>query len=259
MGEHLASAPLVEALLEVRWKLREEANSPPLDPAYPLIVGLLYEQIKGEYGYVEVLPQSRLLPPQIAPYLVTHRFRVGQNRWPLVQIGPGLATLNFTTSYTWGDFSRAAQEFMTRTADAYRAAASESLILSQVALRYINAVHFDFQTQNVFDFLRDKLHIKCELPPGLTLSADGGLPSTFRFQVAYPLHHPAGSGLLVISQGQKDGQPALVWDLLVASAGADTPGLGEFADWLSQAHEVIENSFFALIEGDLHRRFQGGA
>ena len=110
MGEHLKHAPLVEALLELRWELQQDGESlPARDPAYPLIVGLLYGQVKEGYPCIEALPQSRL-PAEVIPFLPTHRFRIGASEWPLVQIGPGIATLNFTASYRWQRFQAAAEE-----------------------------------------------------------------------------------------------------------------------------------------------------
>jgi uncharacterized protein (TIGR04255 family) len=81
-GEHLKHAPLVEALLELRWELQQDGESlPARDPAYPLIVGLLYGQVKEDYPFIEALPQSHL-PAEVIPFLPTHRFRIGVRIYP---------------------------------------------------------------------------------------------------------------------------------------------------------------------------------
>ncbi len=124
MGEHLKNAPLVEALLELRWELQQEAEPlPARDSAYPLIVGLLYGQVKNVYPFIEALSQSHL-PAELIPFVPTHRFRIGADQWPLVQIGPGIATLNFTTLYRWEGFRATAAEFIEHLASAYESAAA---------------------------------------------------------------------------------------------------------------------------------------
>lgn len=259
MDEQLKNPPLVEALLELRWKLQPVENMPPVDPAYPVIVGLLYDRVKDRYRFQETAPEARLLPPEILPYRATHRFRVGDGQWPLVQIGPGVAVLNFTTSYTWSRFSKAASTFIGNLKEAYQVATDTIPELGQVLLRYINSLDFPFGEQDVLDFMRDKLHIACAVPdemvdPGTV----AGPPASVRFEVRYPLRNPAGLGILNVRRGTKMDNPALVWELLVVSAGEEAPDLDELSQWLQDAHHVIEEWFFELIKGNLYQSFKGG-
>lgn len=259
MYEQLKNPPLVEALLEVRWRLQAKENMPPVDPAYPVVVGLLYDRVMDQYRFQETAPEAHLVPPEMLPYRATHRFRVSEGQWPLVQIGPGVAALNFTTSYTWNKFSKAATAFCEKLKDAYRVATDRMPQLTRVTLRYINSLEFRFEEQNVLDFMRDMLHIACAVPdemvdPGTV----AGPPASVRFEVRYPLRTPAGLGVLNVRQGAKMDNPALVWELLVMSAGEEVPDLDELPKWLSAAHDVVERWFFTLIKGALHELFEGG-
>ena len=65
--------------------------------------------------------------------------------------------------------------------------------------------------------------------------------------------------MLNLGRGQKNDSPALVWDLLFISVGNDVPGFDELAQWLSDAHDILEKWFFTLIEGDLYHEFKGDA
>ncbi len=259
MYEELKNPPLVEALLDVRWRLQAKENMPPVDPAYPVVVGLLYDRVMDQYRFQETAPEAHLVPPEMLPYRATHRFRVGEGQWPLVQIGPGVAALNFTTSYTWNRFSKAAFTFVEKLRDAYRVATDRIPELTRVTLRYINSLEFRFEEQNVLDFMRDKLHIACAIPREMvTPDTIAGPPASLRFEVRYPLTRPRALGILNVRRGRRADKAAIVWELMVLSADAQVPDLDELPQWLSEAHDVIERWFFRLIEGDLYGLFQGG-
>lgn len=258
MGEHLQNAPLVEALLELKWALHQDSEAAPLrDLAYPTIIGLLYGQVKNDYPFIERLPQS-ILPAEVIPSLPTHRFRKGENEWPLIQIGPGIATLNFTVSYSWETFQSAALRLANDFMSSYESAVTNPPLLQQITLRYINAIPFQFKDQDVYDFLESKLHVILQFPTMMTESLSNGQTEYLNLQVNYRLAKPAGIGALTIGRGEKQGKPTLVWDLAIASFGTDVPNLTGLSSWLSEAHSVLQNWFLTLVHGDLLESFKGG-
>jgi hypothetical protein len=174
-----------------------------------------------------------------------------------VQIGPGIATLNFTASYRWERFQAAAEQFIEHLKRAYESAVSLRPHLQQVTLRYINAVPFQFEEQDIYDFLRSKLHITLELPRAIVEMSTQGLAASLNLTVNYPLGKPRGMGVLNIGRGQTSGAQALVWDLILASTGSDVPSLDELAPWLSDAHDVLGRWFLTLVEGELLDNFKG--
>lgn len=101
----LRKKPLVEVILEVRWgpTLAVDAPPPDPDPNYSLLVGRLFDRVRQAYPFHEQLPTAQL-PDQMVPGVPQHRFRPAPNDWPLVQLGPGLLTVNETAKYTWSDF-----------------------------------------------------------------------------------------------------------------------------------------------------------
>ena len=51
---------------------------------------------------------------------------------------------------------------------------------------------------------------------------------------------------------------AMVWETTVESAGDNLPKMPEgFASWINAAHELTDDWFFKMIEGELERRFAG--
>ena len=95
---NLKNKPLIEAIFEIRWKLQEgPEKGMRIDPHYKLLIGRIYEKIKDKYTFHEQLPTASM-PDEIAGYIIQHRFRKKENEWPLIQLGPGIITLNDTKS-----------------------------------------------------------------------------------------------------------------------------------------------------------------
>ena len=247
--DHLPSKPLVEALLEVKWG---EANRP--DPAYPVIVGRLYEKLKDRYPAIEDLDLAQF-PPGLAVQVPRHRFRTADHQWPLVQIGPGIAVLNDTEGYSWTDFRKRALEFFPEVESAHPH--PETLGVTSLKLEYIDAVEFDYRSDDIRAFLESKLHLEVRLPQELF---DGqpleNRPAHLLAQFAFPTLEPRGRIQLMVSTGRKQDAPAVILHTSVWSEGADAKdGWGRLDEWLDGAHRFIRHWFFALVAGDLLEEF----
>ena len=95
-SRELKHKPLVEAILELKWREAPEAEMIRY-PYYGVLVGRLSDRVEEEYPFQERLPTADL-PELIAGQMqvATHRFRSAANEWPLIQIGPGVMTFNET-------------------------------------------------------------------------------------------------------------------------------------------------------------------
>lgn len=254
MERRLRKPPLLEALLELRWGLvQEQPGSPPLDPGYPVVVGLLYDRVKSDLPFIEDLPQSRL-PPEVLQWVVTHRFRRAAGQWPLIQIGPGIASVNFVQDYAWGAFEPEALRLIQALTAAFQLAASRELPFEKALLRYINAFEVATIGDGALFFLRDSLHVKLELPP--PGKSGTGAPERFRLETSFGLEVPKGLAILGAAVGQREGKAALFLDLSVQSSGRDIRFPEGFQAWLESAHRVVEDWFFTLIAGPLENRLQ---
>jgi uncharacterized protein (TIGR04255 family) len=160
----LKNKPLVEAILEIKWRLvpavkvsgPAQMAVPALDPHYRLLLGRLYDRFQKDYPVHEQLPTANL-PDEMVGQVVQHRFRVAKDDWPLVQVGPGVFTVNDTRDYTWTDFQRRAREAVGRLYDAHPAVSE--LRIQSLVLRYIDAVEYNYDQEDAFAFLRDKLKV----------------------------------------------------------------------------------------------------
>lgn len=254
--KELKFKPLVEAILEVRWALQSLGVGREHDPHYRLLLGRFSDRVKDDYPAYEQLPLASV-PDELIGHTVQHRFRVEQKRWPLLQLGPGVMTVNSTSDYTWADFQ---PRVLTAVERLYKShPKTDEFKVSQLILRYIDAVEFDYRGADAYAFLREKLKLDLRLPENLF--DDTGVksrPATFSWQTAFSSNSPPGIINVKFATGQKEGQPAIIWESTVQSTGDDLPSLPDaFGKWFEEAHKLTDDWFFKLIEGDLERRFSG--
>lgn len=257
MAKELKNKPLVEAILEVRWKLQGGLPGSQTDPHYKLLLGRLFDRMLTDYPEHEQLPTANI-PDDMVGHVVQHRFRVAANSWPLVQVGPGVFTVNSTADYIWTDFRPRVLSAIKKLYDAHPKVGD--LKITNLILRYIDAVDFDYETGNTFEFLRDKLKLNISLPDNLFEGTGvGNKPSGLTWQCAFKCERPKGIINVRCATGQKGSTPAVVWETTVQSAEGDLPEMPkDFEGWLDAAHKITDDWFFKMIEGELERRFSGG-
>lgn len=265
----LESNPLLEAWLEIRWQLESGVVSGFMrDAGFPFALGTFYVSVRDQFKYREDLEASHA-PQEMFPYVVRHRFRPGEDEWPLLQLGPGVGTVNFTSPYTWGDFKETALYLREKLLAAY---SETELKMQMVALRYRNGVQFEYLSSNILDFLKHNLNTSVTLPihiPGSGSSVTW--PTSMNIVLSFDLLEPGGTGTLRFATGikrqkhpetgQETENEMLIWQLEVESRDDDAPKLSkedEFTQWLTSAHNVIHEWFFSLIEGPLYSMYKGG-
>lgn len=253
----LKNKPLVEAIFELRWKhgAGHEGN---LDPHYPILLGSLYSKLRTDFPFHEPLPAATM-PLDIAGNIIQHRFRKAQGQWPLVQVGPGVLTINDTEGYLWDNFEQMISSVINALLVAHPE--PEGLRIDTIMLRYIDAVTFDYGSYDIFNFLSEKMKTKIELLPqlfeGTGVSRNpGGFDSRFLF----PCAKPEGVISLRFFKGKKSDIDALIWETMVQSAGEQgkqmTSDHDTILQWVSDAHLLTSDWFFKLIAGELERRFE---
>lgn len=249
--------PIIEALVEIRWKLKEKTPAGNnIDPHYQFLLGTFFEKIKTEYPFHEPLPTSTV-PDEITGRMVKHRFRVAENDWPLVQIGPGIITVNETKKYgTFEQFKPKAVNVVNALFDSHPN--KEDLEISSLQLRYIDAVEFDYSESNICDFLNKKMHIPSEIPSFLLLKDKiEKMPVSHSLKTSLRCNDPAGVASLTVSTGHKIKQRAVIWNQILESKGADVPNNmpDDFTKWIVDAHDVIDAWFRSIIKGNLEQEF----
>lgn len=260
----LKNKPLIEAIFELRWELQEDEELEEkefgpemgIEPNYQILLGRFYDRTRNEYSYYEKLPAARM-PEEISGHIVQHRFRKNKDGWPLVQLGPGILTLNDTNSYTWEDFRSRITQVIDILFESYPQS-TENLIFNKIQLRYIDAVQFDYNNTDIFGFLKEKMKIKVNLPKILF---DGDtvdtLPSGLSLRFSFPSNKPKGSINLTFGSGSRHGKPALIWETTIFTKKKDIPkSKSGILEWVVKAHDLTHDWFFKIIEGELEKRFE---
>jgi len=217
-------------------------------------VGRLYERIRTRFPAIEDLPAAAV-PEQMTPHVVRHRFRASPGGWPCVQLGPGVATVNFTAEYSWSSFRETVLWVLPQIEQAYEGV--RALSPEFVLLRYVNAIPFNVSSADVLSFLPEKLHVAVTLPEAIArYQSRAGAPDGFIARVGLPLSRPRGTGAIQVATGVRDNEPSLVWEQSMSSKSPHAPSIAAIGEsWLDEAHAVMEDWFFALIDGDLETRF----
>ncbi len=251
----LKNKPLIEAIFELKWELKKIGEGIAIDPHYKILVGSLYSKLKDEYPYHEMLPAASI-PDDIAGHVIQHRFRTGKNQWPLVQIGPGILTVNDTAGYIWEEFGSKVINAVKALYETYPE--SDNLKINSLLLRYIDAVEFDYNEHNIYDFLADKM--KTTIRPYSELFKETSVdssPLSFDWRFSFTCKRPDGIIHLRFMRGKKMSSDALIWETMVQSTNEQISQMPEkIAEWLNDAHNLTDDWFFKLIEGDLEGRFE---
>ena len=245
----LPSKPLIEAIFEFRWHIPRKEG----DPHYSLFVGRLYDRIQPQYPFHEPLPAA-MIPVPVAENVVQHRFRTQKSRWPLIQVGPGIVTINDTEGYIWQDFGQRARLLVKAIFEAYPE--PKQLEVANLVLRYLNAFELDHD-EDMLNYLSDKLKSTLSFPSQLFKdTAVSKHPNVLNVIASFPTESPKGNILVKFGSGHHNDKPALIVELAVRSNTPDLPKMPEeFGGWVEDAHKLIDDWFFKFIEGELERRF----
>jgi uncharacterized protein (TIGR04255 family) len=270
----LRNPPLLEAIFELRWSPQSSYQDDRVvpdtqliepsqmslfgrapDPKYPIHLGRFSERVQKQYPFHEPLP-SASLPEFMVPQFPQHRFRIGAGKWPLVQMGPGIVTVNETSGYTWTDFR---QRCLDTTNWILEANPPDAVPISfrEVILRYLNVIEFDTTKDNVFRILKDGLGAKIELAEEL-FEDTGVSPSAsdFNWHATFAYKDLPGSIKIEFGTGKREKLPVLIWGTTVQSVKDNMPNITKgFREWLERAHAISERWFFTPIQGELERRF----
>ena len=252
----LLNPPLLEAIFEVRWSLEQDPQQGRVrDPAYPVLVGRLYERFKKDFPFTEDLPSIQA-HPDMAPFFPRHRLRKEKDGYPLMQIGPGIITLNHAKGYSWGDFKERILRAIEAIQELYPTD-KNPLNFVKSELRYVNGIRFDLSRENPLAFLSEKLHTQVEL--NAELMSLGGIherPNGVGLNLSYVLDKPVGFLGISTNLGQVDGKNAYILQMGIQSFAEMVPSDKEsFAPWLDEAHTAAEHCFKVFCQGTLMEQF----
>lgn len=252
------NAPLVEAILEIKWG-KIERDGKELRFQLPqeeqsLIPGkfqIFAEQ--QEFSFFEIIENQ---PP--IPHIVRYRYRKKAEGYPLYQLGDGIFTVNQADigefSYDWEPFKENIDQGIKLLEQSYPSPIKE-LPLIDIQLKYRDAIIAE-DGESIFDFITNKMDIgNISLPKKLHESkyVDTTLPrGTTSLQVA--CNNPEGQITCQVNQGIHDNNKAFIVDFIVTSKSNIFAEISfdSLTTWCEDAHDMHRLIFNALYnEGTL--------
>lgn len=235
----LPKAPLIEVIFELRWRVE-----PSEFQEIQYLHGDFYPLIRKKYPFRETI-QS--IPIEFLVNAPTHRFRTAANDYPLVQLGPGVLTLNTTDpKYFWEEFEVEILSLVEKFMSIYPFTDNHNVKLT---LQYIDLIKFDFQSENLVEFLNENLQIN--ISQGFY---KGGRISN---NLALALNFENKLGLLgvYINRGKSsNGQDGIAIQTNITSFELK-PDVQTIKSWLGEAHELCSTSFKEMTKGRLYTEF----
>lgn len=250
----LKNKPLIEAIFQYTWEFKGNDADRIIDPNYQLLVGRLFDRMIDDYPYHETLPTAGM-PEEISAHVAQHRFRKSNSEWPLIQVGPGIITLNDTKDYIWDDFFKRIERLLVNLNELNPDIINADT--SNIILRYIDAIDYDYSGENIVDFLKSQMKIDIEVKSEIFEQGLSNKPANIDLKFSFPSEEPTGLYTLRLFRGTRNNVDSFIWETIMES----TPNMSfksteEILDWTSKAHDLTHNLFFTLIKGDLMRRFQ---
>ncbi len=237
----LPNAPLIEVVIELRWQITQKNELTEIQYLY----GDLYNELKDKFPHREsIIPVD--IPIEMTLNQPVHRFRARAGGYPLIQIGPGILTLNTIDDiYEWNSFFKDTQETIEKFLKVY------TLPDKQVVpgIMFIDFFSFNFEENDVLDYINR--NFKATLSQSF-FEADKP-PIDFNMGFAYnielgQLRVNLQKGIVNKSEGillqtRINGKPLL----------AKEEKLGK---WLNDAHELTSDLFKQLTAGNLYETFK---
>jgi uncharacterized protein (TIGR04255 family) len=165
--------------------------------------------------------------------------------------------LNDTEGYFWDDFEARIADLLNVLFEVY-AEPIGALEIKRLLLRYIDAVEFDYEHDDIFGFLKGKMRTTISLNQKLfNKTGVKKLPSFFDLRFSFPMKKPDGTAHLRFVSGKKKDKSALIWETRVLTKGKKVPASKDsIKSWIRNAHNLTHDWFFKMIEGELLERFK---
>jgi len=213
---------------------------------YVLVNGDLYPLLKSEYPYREAV--NPFVPADLLMHVPTHRFRTAVNDYPLIQVGPGLVTVNTVDSkYFWDEYETRVLEVIEKLQRVYPLQNQHNVHL---VLQYIDLIRFDFQHGDVLNFLEENLNI--------SIKQGFYRPKAVAGNLLLVLNFPTELGALNVNIGRGKDNQGFDGIAINTSIVSDTikPERVILKDWLTKSHECCSTIFKDMTRGKLYDSFK---
>lgn len=239
--EKLPNAPLQEVVFELLWEMDYDSSGRPFDQGFEFAQGIFAEKIKKEFHFHKrTIPEGFPLTTYPKPI---HQFWKGVNEWPVIQIGPGILTINdIEKNYTWKEFKK----LVTKTIKVFINAYKKELKFIISGLKYIDAVEIgenDFLT-----FINDNFNIK------LTNNfVSSGKITNVKINETFFIKDIGDLDILISSGMSKNSKPSVIWQSKILKR--ENFSFQDIIPWVDKAHAVVSEHFKQTIKDSFYASF----
>lgn len=246
----LPKAPLQEVIFEIRWALKPDKISGQLnDEGFEFAGGRLSTILENEFPVIKrIIPAD--IPSQLMHYRVINQYWSGESTWPVIQLGPGIFTINCTDdNYFWEEHFRG---LIDKGLDCLEQAYKVPLSIEYVSLRYIDAIttaEHILPGESWENFIKRNFNLEYS-----NNFNTRGVQKQIKINQVFELEDKSDLQL-EITNGKIKNQDALIWQTSISKPGKfDKQALIPWADY---AHGVTHDLFKELVKPHLYASFSG--
>jgi len=239
----LPNAPLLEVIFELRWKIQNKEDF----ANYQYLHGDFYSLLKKEYPIRKPLVPVEL-PPEVYVNSPAHRFLSDKNKYPLVQIGPGILTINVNDEfYYWDEYYKLISSLLSKFFSIYPVSSKTKF---QPSLVYLDFLLFDFENENVIKYLEEYLNFRINQD----VLKETGYPNSFNLKQSF--NTDLGKLLLNFDTGYNSFKEKGIIVQTKLTGNYQSKKIENIQEWLNISHDYCSMLFKKMTEGKLYETFK---
>ncbi|MCB9279511.1 MAG: TIGR04255 family protein [Lewinellaceae bacterium] len=243
----LPNAPLQEVIFEARWDLEIDPYTQLLhDPDFEFALGKFQGEVANEFPLaLKIFPEG--IPFTILNPKVLYRFWRGEDTWPVLQLGPGIFTLNDTEkNYIWEDtYLPTLKDALEKLERSY----PRQIRFSEYSLRYIDVVRKEeYEQASWSEFLNKNINFNFENQ----FNTRGEL-NRFQFKQTFELENGKELEITLATGLNKLGDPVFIWQTAVNCR--NRINRIELLNWVEEAHKVNSEVFKEICKPPFYDSF----
>jgi len=241
----LPKAPLQEVIFELFLNQSVDSNGNPREDDFDLAQGVFHKLISADFSHriIRNYPSDIKIFPRIK-----YQYWKKENEWPVVQIGPGLLTVNDTEkNYEWDNYYDLILSTIDKLLDSY----SNQININRISLRYIDAVDLDFKSSNEkLEFINQNFKINLIN----NFSLEPAKLSRININQTYTLPDSSNVNFTISDGKSKNNKSAVVWQSQVLNSNVKSTE--DIKTWLNMAHSITHDLFTKTIKDEFYEQFK---
>lgn len=241
----LPKAPLQEVIFELVLNQDVDSNGVPTENHFDLAQGVFNKLISNDFSHRE----TKSYPSEIKIFpRIKHQYWKKENEWPVVQIGPGILTVNDTEkNYLWNNFSSITSDVLKKLVDSY----PNELDINRVSLRYIDAVELNVESSSEkLNFINENFKVNLIND----FSIDSATLKGLSINQTYSLPDKSIVNFAISDGKSKRDLSAIVWQTQISNSNIKS--IEDIISWLEEAHSVSRELFKKTINNDFYEQFK---